>query len=1024
MTIITARSRKQNSEFVRVTKSEPCKICGKPDWCSRTTDGAVAGCMRIEDGAFTTKDTDAGTAYYHRLIDDDGTGTGYVHPSHKRKSAPKPSRDWSPDAAKYATGTTDAVAYLAGELGVTWSSLAALQVGWTNTPSPCWTFPERDAAGKVIGIKRRMLDGKKIMFRGGSLGLTYADDWFKRPGPVLLVEGASDTAALIAAGCCVIGRPSNTGGVAHLVELLRNHPDREVIVIGEHDEKPDGRCPGRSGAISTATKLAEGLRRQVTWCMPPTLFKDAREWFTSQDRRHDVADEFIDGLTDLTVIEPPDVVEVEPYAEPSGDLVTLDAWRDKMKAVRLESIGTPGLYFDGSPTGAGKSHADRAAMIAAGKSLTMVPTHANARELVAELVADGIDAVAYPERTESTCKDIDAVAKVQAAGLTPGATVCRTCPHRDGCLYFEQMDAAKDADHAIATHQRFARSPGIATGKSYVAAHENSDDMIRPMVAFSKDDLVEVAEVIAEARFQAGKYGDLYLHGFLLTVEMWIEHLIECMDAAAETTHVMVRYENERPKNLQSRLWKAIRTAAEVTIKGDTLRAVIGLATGDLHSWAVQVDTVKGAGGTDKVIKSFVAIWQPPLPNSSPVWFADATGNAETISRLSERQVTDRTPAGRLERQVEPIQVTHDITRRTKPAKVAGWLRGVLASHPDATRVGIIGHKPHIDAMVRTKSDKFAATLLDDETRSKIHKAHHFGEGQDRASNDWMGCDLVIVLGTPRVGTDAIRRRLLRCGQAEAAKRDGRWVPRQYEARTEGGDQVIVTGRGYADAEWRTAHQDQVAAALIQAAGRGRGVLADGVPVVVISTEPTGMTVAEDRRIVPVTCPMQEAVAAVAKLLSERHDDDSHCCVNAKESLLGETQQRVGTAEVAAKIGKSASQVSRLLTAAAAAGLVIRSERRKGGWFMPQKAVSEPEFVPDTLGAEDQIGGEDATETVTISDFDAEVEVHTPDGVLEPPDLEPMGTWSSDSWTDEDWQEFKSVYTDFCSARGVAAQKL
>jgi hypothetical protein len=695
--------------------------------------------------------------------------------------------------------------------------------------------------------------------------------------------------------------------------------------------------------------------------MPPDGFKDAREWFKGQDRRHDVADVFIDGLTDVTVIEPPDVVEVEPYRDPLGDLVTLDAWRNEMKSNRLESIGTPGLYFDGSPTGSGKSHADRAAMREAGKSLVLVPTHANARELVSELSTDGINAVAYPERNESTCINLDAVAEVQAAGLMPGATVCRTCPHREGCLYFEQMDEAKAADHAIATHQRFARQPDIADRKPYVAVHENADDLIRPMVTFSEDELVDVAEVIAEARYQSGEFGDMYLHRFLLTVESWIEHLIECRDAAPETIHIIVRHENERPKDLERRLWKAIKRTSEVTIKGDTLRAVIGLATGDLHSWAVQVDTVKGIGGKDKVIKSFVAIWQTPLPKSSSVWFSDATGSVETIRRLSERQVTDRTPAGRLERQVEPIQVTHDITRRTKPAKVAGWLRGVLASNPDAKRVGIIGHKPHIDAMVRTKSDKFDASLLDAETRSRVHKAHHFGEGQDRASNDWMGCDLIIVLGTPRVGTDAIRRRLLRCGQADAAKRDGLWGLRRYEAKTETGDLVIVTGRGFADAEWRTAHQDQVAAALIQAAGRGRGVLAEGVPVVVVSTEPIGMTVAEDRRIQPVTCPMRAVVAAVAKL-AEHQNGDSHCSENAKESLLGKPEQRDGisTSAVAAEIGKSRNRTSELLIDAAAAGLVVRSGLRKGGWFMPEKLVFEGVFAPDTLGAEDQIRVQDA----------------------------------------------------------------
>ena len=949
--------------FIRVTKTSPCKICGQPDYCRRTSDGAVAECMRIADGAFSTRDTGAGSANYHRLADGH-TAADYVHPSHTNPK-PKPSRDWAPDATKYAAGNTSAVAYLAGELGVPNWTLAALQVGYAEDPTPCWTFPERDASGKVIGIKRRLLNGKKLFFKGSTPGLYLAKDWFTRPGPILLVEGGSDTAALLAAGSCVVGRPSNTGGVSHLVELLQDHPTRKICVIGEHDEKPDGRCPGESGAISTATKLAEGLGRRVTWAMPPGEFKDAREWLRAQDR-HDGAD-FIAGLTE-TVIEPPAVVEVEPYVEPPSDLVQLDAWREQMEVSRLDSVSHPGLYFDGSPTGSGKSFADRSAMVESGNSLILVPTHSNARELVADLIADDIAAVAYPERDESNCENLDAVHEAHRVGLTPGATVCRQCPHRQGCLYFTQMDDAKRSDHAVATHQRFARQPAIATGKKYVAVHENSDDLLRPMVQFTEDQLLEVAEVVADARHLAvaGLYPDPILYKFLLQMESWIEHFVECLDAASETTLIAVRHEAERPLNLEARLWGAIKRVDDAITAG-VLRAVIAMATGELHSYALQVDTVKGKGGTDIIVKNFAAIWQTTLPRS-PIWFADATGNPETIARLSDRHVTDQTPPGRLESQVPAIQVPHDITRRTTATKVAAWLRGVLGSHPSASRIGIIGHRHHVDALFRQESGSFDATLLDAETRAKIHRAHHFGEGVDRSSNDWLGCDVILVLGTPRIPVIAIRAELLRRGHADAAKRDGRWGKRKYQAKTESGEQVIVTGRGYADPAWRAAHQDKVAAALIQAVGRGRGVLAEGVPVVVISNEPIQMVIATEDHIQPVSCPMQAAVDAVAKLAG-RQNERSHCTGNAKYNLLGKTVQPrgVSAAAVAEEIGKSRQRTSEILGAAADAGMLIRSTLRKGGWFIAETPVLEPLSAPDTLGASVQIPSQNDAEGATTT---------------------------------------------------------
>lgn len=67
------------------------------------------------------------------------------------------------------------VADLAEQLGVSAASLAALGIGWLPGEA-CWTFPERDAEGKIIGLVRRFKNGKKISVEGGKRGLTYALD--------------------------------------------------------------------------------------------------------------------------------------------------------------------------------------------------------------------------------------------------------------------------------------------------------------------------------------------------------------------------------------------------------------------------------------------------------------------------------------------------------------------------------------------------------------------------------------------------------------------------------------------------------------------------------------------------------------------------------------------------------------------------------------------------------------------------------------------------------------------------------
>lgn len=54
----------KSNEWFEVSKSKPCPICHKPDWCAISADGCVVKCMREDEGAFKTTD-DCG--HVHRL---------------------------------------------------------------------------------------------------------------------------------------------------------------------------------------------------------------------------------------------------------------------------------------------------------------------------------------------------------------------------------------------------------------------------------------------------------------------------------------------------------------------------------------------------------------------------------------------------------------------------------------------------------------------------------------------------------------------------------------------------------------------------------------------------------------------------------------------------------------------------------------------------------------------------------------------------------------------------------------------
>jgi hypothetical protein len=154
-------------------------------------------------------------------------------------------------------------------------------VGW-EAYTGRWTFPETDAGGQVIGMTCRDRVGVKQAMRGGKRGLFAPAGWPDCAGPVLVPEGPTDAAALTAMGLAAVGRPSNTGGLELLAGLLRPLPaDREVIVLGENDCRPDGRWPGKEGMDLTALRLQGALGRPVGTCRPRGTHKDVRAWVLS-----------------------------------------------------------------------------------------------------------------------------------------------------------------------------------------------------------------------------------------------------------------------------------------------------------------------------------------------------------------------------------------------------------------------------------------------------------------------------------------------------------------------------------------------------------------------------------------------------------------------------------------------------------------------------------------------------------------------------------------------------------------------
>lgn len=168
---------------------------------------------------------------------------------------------------------------LAAHLDLPREALTPLRVGYNEDDEygPCWVFPERDDRKRVVGLVRRYSSGRKYAVSGSIRGLTIPF-WGKKPppGPIHLVEGASDVAALTSQGVFAVGRFNAEGSAAErlwLSRLLARHPRREVIVVGEREAGG----VGKRGAAKLAAYLREDLDRPVSWALPRKGYKDSRE---------------------------------------------------------------------------------------------------------------------------------------------------------------------------------------------------------------------------------------------------------------------------------------------------------------------------------------------------------------------------------------------------------------------------------------------------------------------------------------------------------------------------------------------------------------------------------------------------------------------------------------------------------------------------------------------------------------------------------------------------------------------------
>jgi phage/plasmid primase-like uncharacterized protein len=261
--------------WLRVNRERPCPVCKKCDWCLVAEDGSACICPRTVS---PRRGGDAG--YLHRLTD--------APRRHEPRRVVFPARAGAPNLSELAAGyraaaTAEQLAALAAELGVSTAGLNAYRVGWA-AGYRAWSFPMTDpTSGRVTGVRLRPPTGKKFSVRGGTESLFLPAVPAAAAGEVLLItEGATDAIAAYTIGFSnAVGRPSCTGGTAHLVALVRSRRPARVVVVADNDE------PGARGAGALASALALHAR-DVRVIAPPDEMKDLRMWAAAGATRADL----------------------------------------------------------------------------------------------------------------------------------------------------------------------------------------------------------------------------------------------------------------------------------------------------------------------------------------------------------------------------------------------------------------------------------------------------------------------------------------------------------------------------------------------------------------------------------------------------------------------------------------------------------------------------------------------------------------------------------------------------------------
>ena len=542
-------------------------------------------------------------------------------------------------------------------------------------------------------------------------------------------------------------------------------------------------------------------------------------------------------------------IEKLPERKPEDER-TLKSWREESAVERALVIERPGVYFDGSPPGVGKTFSTITTLKSVATSVIALPTHEGCEELVSEMKKQGLKATAFPQLSEKTCQNFGEASTATSYGLSVGAAVCPGCPFSKNktCNAPDQyqglMKAAKAAKHKVCTHERLRLSAATITeGASAVVVDEKPEEVLAPSLIASVEDLAYVRDFLNEV--VAGSYGNAEL-AFATRLQRTYKAIFEQVkihDQPGVFDMPLASAQEAEGSQWQRMFYQWIKKFGVKNTspaRQKSFQQAIGLlaraTTGELRVCQLLVErtTVKETSEINHYLRGS---WLLPLDYANTkVFLLDGTASKDDIEAAIGRSISDITPSGHLAFVKPATQVLIDLTKSNEAVKLACLIMDFLDHRPEIQRLGIIGHQKQVKEIMAKRE------LLPEEYLCRIAKTAYWGQGPERASNRWhKECDHLAICGTPRRNAREIRSWLALHGLNESAQLEsGDWGPRRWAGP---GSSEIFAGRGYRNPDWHRASVAMVRADMTQGLCRSRAILEDGIPVTVFSDEPTGLPV-------------------------------------------------------------------------------------------------------------------------------------------------------------------------------------